>query len=119
MKATLKFAVAAVFGLLAASSLAEEVIGVVKSSKGHVVIERAGVQVTPSRGTEVYRGDRLITGSAGHATVAMKRAAPVTVGPDNDVALDRFAADEMPVVKRPAPAILQGLASFLAVNRQR
>jgi hypothetical protein len=119
VKDTLKFVLAAVFGLLAASSLAQEVIGVVKSSKGDVVIERAGVQVTPTRGTEVHRGDRLITGSGSHATVAMRRAAPVSIGPDNNVALDRFAAGEIPVVKRPAPAILQGLASFLAVNRQR
>jgi hypothetical protein len=119
MKTTLRFAVAAGFGLLAASSFAQEVIGVIKSSKGDVVIERAGVQVTPARGTEVHKGDRLITGAGSHATVAMRRAAPVSIGPDNDVSLDRFAAGEFPVVKRPAPAILQGLASFLAVNRQR
>ena len=119
MKATLRLALAAGFGLLAVSSYAQEVIGVVKSSKGDVVIERAGVQVKPERGTEVHKGDRLITGPRSYATVAMRRAAPVSIGPDNDVSLDRFAADEFPVVKRPAPAILQGLASFLAVNRQR
>jgi hypothetical protein len=119
VKTTLKFAVATVFALFAASSFAQEVIGVVKSSKGHVVIERAGVQVRASRGTEVHKGDRLVTGSGSHATVAMRQAGPVTVGPDNDVSLDRFAASEVPVVKRPAPAILQSLASFLAVNRQR
>jgi hypothetical protein len=49
----------------------------------------------------------------------MRRAAPLSVGPENDLTLDRYAADERPVVKRPAPAILQGLASFFAVNRQR
>ena len=112
-------AVAVALGLLSAPALAQEVIGVVKNSKGQVAIERAGVRVSPTRGTEVRKGDRLITGPDSHATITMRRAAPVSVGPENDVALDRYAAEDIPLVKRAAPAILQGLASFLAVNRQR
>lgn len=119
MKLILNVAVAAALGLLTASSVAEEVIGVIKNSKGQVMIERDGVRMTPVRGSEIHRGDRVITGPDGVATIAMRRAAPVSVGPQNDVTLDRFAAGEVPIVKRPAPAILQGLASFLAVNRQR
>jgi hypothetical protein len=115
----LNVAVATALGLLTASSMANEVIGSIKSSKGHVVIERAGSQFTAVRGSEVFKGDRVITGADGVATIAMRRAAPVNIGPENDVPIDRFAAGDIPTVKRPAPAILQSLASFLAVNRQR
>jgi hypothetical protein len=102
-----------------ATSAFADAIGVVKRAKGHVTIERSGVQVQAQPGVELQRGDRIITGQDGYATVSMRRTAPLTVGPRNDVALDRYAADAAPVVKRPAPAILQSLASFLAVNRQR
>jgi hypothetical protein len=119
VKIIAKVAVAAALGLMTVSSMAEEVIGVIKSSKGQVVVERAGAQFSAVRGSEVLKGDRVITGADGVATIAMRRAAPVNIGPENDVFVDRFAAGEIPLVKRPPPAILQSLASFLAVNRQR
>lgn len=108
-----------VLGLLTCSAGAQEVIGKIKNSSGQVRVERLGVQAPIGRGADVLEGDRLITGPDGHATIAMRRAAPLTIGPQNDVDLDRFAAGEVPVVKRPAPAILQSLASFFAVNRRR
>jgi hypothetical protein len=51
--------------------------------------------------------------------VEMRGAAPVAIGPETDVALDRFAADEKRVVSRSAPRLLQSLASYFALNRQR
>src|SRR5688500_8543973 len=111
--------VASGLAFMTSVALADDPIGVIKRPKGEVRIERAGEHIPASNGTLVHRGDRLITGANGHATVTMRRAAPLTLGPGNDVALDRFAAEEHPTVKRPAPPILQGLASFFAVNRQR
>jgi hypothetical protein len=105
--------------LLASMALAQETIGVVKRAKGHVAIERSGVQVPVIAGSELRRGDRLITGDNSYANLNMRRTAPLAVGPKNEVELDRYAAGAFPVVKRPAPPILQGLASFFAVNRQR
>lgn len=101
------------------AALAEEPIGVIKRSKGDVRIERGGEHLPAGKGTLIQRGDRVITGTSGYASVTMRRTAPITLGPGNDVALDRYAVDEQPVVKRPAPPILQGLASYFAVNRQR
>jgi hypothetical protein len=49
----------------------------------------------------------------------MRRTAPLTLGPGNDMPVDRYAADEMPAVTKAPPPILQGLASYFAVNRQR
>jgi hypothetical protein len=119
MRTALSMTVATVLAMLAASAIAQQTIGVIKRSSGQVALERSGVQVAPAPGAEVFRGDRVITGRDGYVNISMRRAAPITVGPESNVALDRFAADAQPVVKRPAPAILQGLASFLAVNRQQ
>jgi hypothetical protein len=118
VKTNLTVTLATALAFFATSALADA-IGVVKRAKGPVTIERSGVQVRAQPGAELQRGDRIITGQDGYATVSMRRTAPLTIGPANDVALDRYAADSMPVVKRPAPPILQSLASFLAVNRQR
>ena len=119
MKPDRSLVLASLLALLCTTAYAEEVIGVVKRVKGPVAIERAGLTQNAAPGAEVHRGDRVITGREGYASIAMRRAAPLSVGPENDLTLDRYAADERPVVKRPAPAILQGLASFFAVNRQR
>ena len=102
-----------------AAAWAEEPIGVIKRARGDVRIERAGEHIAAASGTVIQRGDRVITGPAASASVTMRRTAPISLGPGNDVVLDRFAADEPPVVKAPAPPILQGLASFFAVNRKR
>jgi len=109
----------AALALTATCALAQKPIGVVKRSQGHVVIERAGVPITPEHGTVVHRGDRLVTGADGYTSISMRRAASISVGPHTVVALDRYAAEDKPVASRTAPRILQSLASFLAVNRQR
>ena len=118
MRPTLKFATAALLGLVATSAIAESV-GVVKRSHGEVIIERSGAQIAATPGTEILRGDRLSTGADGHATIAMYTTAPVSVGPNTDVPVARYAGEQQPVPKKRIPAILEGLASFLAINRQR
>ena len=119
MGTTWKALLAAALAIAAASALADEPIGVIKRSKGDVRIERAGEHIPGAKGTLIQWGDRVITGPDAYASVTMRRTAPITLGPGNDVVLDRYAADERPTVKRPAPPILQSLASFLAVNKQR
>ncbi|HEX2828044.1 MAG TPA: hypothetical protein VHP37_16950 [Burkholderiales bacterium] len=119
MEATGKVAVAALIAMMAGSVLAAEPIGVVNRSKGDVRIEREGEHLKAGRGALIYRGDRVITGPSAHASITMRRTAPLTLGPGNDIPIDRYAADEVPTVKRSPPAILQSLASYFAVNRQR
>jgi hypothetical protein len=110
---------AGVLAFVGTAAWADEPIGVIKRAKGDVRIERAGEHIAATKGTLIQRGDRVITGPTASASVTMRRTAPITVGPGNDVVLDRYAADEQPTVKRAAPPILQGLASYFAVNRQR
>ena len=119
MKSKVMIAAAAMLALTATAAVADETIGVIKRTHGHVVLERGTVEITARRGTEIQPGDRLITGEDGYASINMKRTGSVTVGANSAVPLDRYAADAAPVVPRPPPSILQSLASFLAVNRQR
>jgi hypothetical protein len=116
---TLKVALAALLVLTATCVAAQDVIGVVKRSKGDVAIERAGVRMQAAKGVELYRGDHLITSKDGYAYVEMRGATPVAVGPETDVALDRFAGNPNRVANRSAPRLLQSLASYFALNRQR
>lgn len=119
MKAAGKVAVAALIAMMGGSVLAAEPIGVVKRSKGDVRIERAGEHLKGSRGSLLYKGDRVITGADSFASITMRRTPQLSLGPGNDVAIDRYAADDMPTVKKMPPPILTGLASYFAVNRQR
>lgn len=116
--AHLKLIVATLLALLATSALAQERLGTVKRSQGNVLIDRAGVQMQPKPGTTVLRGDRVITGAEGHVDIKLYTAGSLSIGPDTAVLPERYVPDQK-AVTRPAPAILQGLASFLAVNRQR
>jgi hypothetical protein len=114
----LKLIVGISAALFAASAFAQEPLGIVKRTQGHVMLDRGGLQTPPQPGTPVLRGDRLITGPDGHVSIKLHTAGSLSAGPDTVVAPERYVPDRQAVVK-PPPAILQGLASFLAVNRQR
>lgn len=119
-KVLLGLTVATALTLLAASAHSQQQsIGVVKRIKGEVLVQRAGAQLPVAKGTELRRGDRLLTGRDGYAYIDIHGAAPIAVGPETNVGLDRFVPDEKRVTARSAPRLLQGLASFLALNRHR
>jgi hypothetical protein len=114
VKAPAKIGFTLVIAFMATSAFADEAIGVITRTTGQVAIERAGVPLPPAPGTEVQRGDRVITGRDGQVSVAMRGAAPVTVGPEADVALDRFVRDQRPVVRRMMDPIITGVASIMS-----
>ena len=114
MGSKLRIVVAAAFALATVSASAQEAIGVVKRWSGQVAIERDGVKLAPTKGLELMRSDRLITGSDGYAQIKLHGAASLSVSPDADIALDRYLAGQAP-----PPGLLERLASFMAVNRLR
>jgi hypothetical protein len=118
-KILLALTVATGLGLLALSAYAQQSIGVVKRSKGEVRVERAGSQLPVVKGSALHRGDRLLTGRDGYAYIDIHGTAPIAVGPEMDVSLDRFVRDGNRVTTRSPPRLLQGLASFFALNRHR
>ena len=117
MKPSLRIAAATVLLLWGAAALAQDAIGVVKRTRGPAVIERAGEQLPAARGTPLQHGDRIVTGAKAYVDITMRGAA-LSVGPQADVSLDRFAP-EQPQSAQSVPPILQGLASLLSINRAR
>jgi hypothetical protein len=114
LKTHLKIALAAVLALLASFALAaEEPIGVVKRSAGQVTIERSGAQLPALAGVEVHRGDRLLTGPDGYASISLRGTAPVSVGPGADVDVGRFVRDQRPITQRFIDPLVAGVASFM------
>ena len=113
MNASLRLALAAVLSLAAASVLANDTIGMVKRSAGPVTIERSGAQMPATPGLKVQRGDRVVTGPNGYASISLRGTAPLSVGPEADVGLDRFVRDQRPVVERFVQPIIQGVASLM------
>ncbi len=76
-------------GLVAAGELA----GKIKSSRGEVSIERAGVRLPAPAGTAVEVDDRIRTGRDGAVGVILKDDTRLSAGPNALLVLDRFAFD--------------------------
>jgi hypothetical protein len=119
VKSTLIMLLATALAFVATSAAAQEAIGVLKRTKGDVAIQRGNVRIQAPKGSELQRGDRIVTSKNGYAYVQMRGAAPLAIGPETEVSLDRFAGDDQRVLHRSAPRLLQGLASYFALNRQR
>jgi hypothetical protein len=117
--AALAALMAAMFALGSVSAFAQDSIGIVKRCKGDVFVERAGARLPAPKGTVLYRGDRLVTGRDAYAYVNIRGAAPIAVGPETHVTLDRYVSDEQPAASRAMPRLLSSLASYLALNLQR
>ena len=104
--------------LWATSALPQEAIGVVKRAHGHAVIDRSGTKLPAVRGTQVRKGDRIITGTKANVDVTMRGGA-LSVGPNTNVAVGRFAPEEPQSAQTEMPSMLKGLVSWLSVNRSR
>ena len=113
-----RFAAAAALAMGAGAVSADESIGVVKRAGGDVQIQRADIVLPTAKGTLLRKGDRVITGGNGHVAIAM-RGRELNIGPGADVALDRYAPDDMVAAPASRPMIAQGLASLLGMNRHR
>jgi len=119
MRPTLKLTLALLLSVMATSALANEWVGVIKRSKGEVLLQRDSELIAAAAGTEIRKGDRLITGRDSYVKVTVRGASPVSVGPQANVALDRYIPKDEPVPHASMDKVLHGLASALTVNRLR
>lgn len=92
MKIT-RIVLAAVFALLAAPGLAQQYAGVVKTSKGTAMAERAGKQIALVPGVHLNEGDRIVTGNNGYVGITMRDDTLLTLGPRSALNLDGYAFD--------------------------
>ena len=88
-----KMWVAAVLGLFAASAIANEYAGVVKTSKGTATAERAGAQIALAPGVQLSQGDRIVTGGNGYVGITMRDDTLLTLGPGSALKLDAYDFD--------------------------
>ena len=111
-------AAAAVFASFCA--VANDPIGIVKRSEGDVTIERGDTRTPAAAGIELFRGDRVLTDANAYAELKLRGAPPLRVGPNANVAVDRFAATREPTKQETLPSLFQGLASlFTGFSRHR
>jgi len=115
---TLMKTVLVLLALWATSALSQDAIGVIKRAHGQAVIERSGTKLPAVRGTQVRKGDRIITGTKANVDVTMRGGA-LSVGPNANVAVGRFAPEEPQSAQSEMPSMLKGLVSWLSVNRSR
>jgi hypothetical protein len=85
--------IAALFCLLALPALAQGYAGVVKTSKGSASVERSGAQVDLAPGSQLFEGDRILTGSDGYVGITMRDDTLLTLGPRTTMKLDSYAFD--------------------------
>lgn len=114
----IKTVLLSIIALWAMPALSQDAIGVVKRAHGQAVIDRSGTKLPAVRGTQVRKGDRIITGAKANVDVTMRGGA-LSVGPNANVALGRFAPEEPQSAQSEMPSMLKGLVSWLSVNRSR
>jgi hypothetical protein len=72
---------------------AAEPAGVVKTVKGQVAIERAGVAATASPGAKVHPGDRIVTGADGRVGITLRDNTLLSAGPNSALDLNEYTFD--------------------------
>lgn len=65
--------------------------GVVKISKGSVVLERSGQKVAAAVGTRILSSDRIMTGADGSVGITLRDNTMLSAGPNSTVDLNKFA----------------------------
>ena len=76
--------------LLPSAVCAQDIAGTLKSVRGEATLERAGARRPARLGEALYEKDRLLTGSDGHAGVALQDQSVLAIGPRSDIALSRY-----------------------------
>ncbi len=92
LSALLPMLVFALCAGIGASAWSQEA-GLVKTSRGKVLIERDGQSVASTPGAKLMASDRVSTGADGSVGIALKDNTLLTVGPNTLMTLDRFAFD--------------------------
>jgi hypothetical protein len=88
----IRYAVILVCGCLAVvDACAADVVGVVKTVKGSVHIERAGQNLDAAVGSEIFNGDRIVTGPESAVGITLRDNTLLSEGAGSSLELSRFA----------------------------
>ena len=72
---------------------AADYAGIVKTSRGSVVVERSGGHTALAPGAQLNQGDRIITGGDGYVGITMRDDTLLTLGPGSSLNLDSYTFD--------------------------
>jgi hypothetical protein len=75
------------------SACAADVVGVVKTVKGAVHIERGGVSFDVAVGSEVYNGDRVVTGPESSVGITLRDNTLLSEGAGSSLEIAKFEFD--------------------------
>jgi len=77
--------------VVSGTALAQTVAGSFQSVSGQVQIQRAGgATIGAASGVGVNVGDRIVTGSSGHAVIVLNDQSRLELGPGSSIVLDEF-----------------------------
>jgi hypothetical protein len=76
--------------LVSLSAVAED-IAQIKVAKGSVFIERGGKRIPAKVGTRVQTTDTIVTGADGSVGISFVDNSLLSMGPNSELAIDRFA----------------------------
>lgn len=85
--------VLAALGMPGLGVAADEAAGMVKTSHGEVLIERAGRALPAAVGTPVLSGDKVRTGRDGSVGITLRDETLLSAGPNASLSIDKFAFD--------------------------
>lgn len=71
-------------------ALAADPIGLVKTSKGAVSIERGGQKIPGPPGTKLYQADQVLTGADGAVGMTFIDTSRLSLGANSTLALEKF-----------------------------
>jgi hypothetical protein len=91
IKYALVLACGSVPAFAALDACAADAIGVVKTLKGTVHIERAGHSVDAAVGSEIFSSDRIVTGPASSVGITLRDDTLLTEGASSTLELNNFA----------------------------
>jgi len=93
MKSALNLVVAVILSVAGSCALANDYAGVVKTTRGTVLVERGGTRIPLAPGAQVNQGDRIVTTANGYVGLTMRDDTLLTLGPDGVLVLDTYGFD--------------------------
>ena len=93
MKTLGRMILGSIFSVCAMCAAAADYAGVVKTTKGSAVAERAGAKVALAPGVRVNPGDRIVTARDGFVGVTLRDDTLLTLGPGSVLVLDSYGFD--------------------------
>lgn len=100
--------------IISACAFAEPSIGVIKTLKGEVSVQRGSELMTAVLGAELFAADTLQTSANGSVGILLHDDARLSLGPDSTMSLDQFSFNPQSHDGQADVSIKQGTLSVIS-----